>query len=223
MSVENIVAGLAALQAVPGRLQLRAGLPARLIDDTYNANPASLKAAIDLLASYSGKRVLVLGDMKELGVDEQRFHAEAGRYAQESGIDCLICVGALAAHAAREFGDNAASFTEKAEVADLLRHSLGAEHTVLFKGSRGARMEEIIELLLQASQVKTHQNPPSGGGSRSTSDDVCAEPASAISTTNGKARPPAESSEFRQGQNLNPVRHRAAEHHFGFNPKAVTT
>ena len=197
VSVENIVAGLAALQPVPGRLQLRTGLPARLIDDTYNANPASLNAAIDLLAAYGGKRVLVLGDMKELGAAELQFHAEAGRYARESGIDCLVCVGELAAHAASEFGENSASFTEKAEVAELLRRRLGAEHTVLFKGSRGARMEEIIELLLEPSTAGSGRNPPSSGGVQSTSNQVGGK----SSTANSKTRPPAGSADFRQHQN----------------------
>jgi len=212
VSVENIVKGLAAVQPVPGRLQLRSGLPSRLIDDTYNANPASLRAAIDLLAGYGGRRVLVLGDMKELGADESQLHAEAGRYARQAGIDCLICVGDLAAHAAGEFGENAASFTDKAEVVDLLRRRLGAEHTVLFKGSRGARIEEIIELLLQSQDVKHEQSPPSSGGPQSTDDDI-----QAASSAPAKPQPPTRSSEFRQSQNLSG----AAQ--YGFSRKAATT
>ena len=161
VTVDDVVNGLAAMQSVAGRLQLRPGIsPARVIDDTYNANPASVRVAIDVLAAYSGKRLLVLGDMKELGDSEMQMHAEAGRYARQQGIECLITIGALAAHAAGEFGENAASFTDKREIAWLLKEKLSADHTVLFKGSRGARMEEIIGLLEQLYQPTDE----SGGG-----------------------------------------------------------
>jgi len=222
VSVEDIIAGLAALQPVPGRLQLRSGLPARVIDDTYNANPASLRAAIELLAAYSGKRVLVLGDMKELGGDELELHAEAGRYAREAGIDCLVCVGELAAHAAREFGENAASFSDKVEVAELLRRRLGVKHTVLFKGSRGARMEEIIELLLQPSSVDSGQNPPSGSGPRPTTVVAPGDAPNAntaASETSG-TQPPPGSCEFRQDQSQTQDRPAAQRH---FEGRVVTT
>lgn len=166
VSVDDIITGLAAMQAVAGRLQLRSGVsPARVIDDTYNANPASVRVAIDVLAAYGGKRVLVLGDMKELGDLEMQMHAEAGRYARQKGIDCLITIGALAAHAAGEFGENAASFTDKQEIVWLLKEKLGAEHTVLFKGSRGARMEEIIALLHDLQKPGVSSASASAGGS----------------------------------------------------------
>ena len=169
VTAEDIATGLAAMQAVPGRLQLRAAVsPARVIDDTYNANPASVKVAIDVLADYPGKRVLVLGDMKELGAAEMQLHADAGRYAREKGIDCLITIGALAAHAAGEFGENAASFTDKKEIAWLLKQQLSHEHTVLFKGSRGARIEEIIALLTELGGRDA--SPGANGGSRRAAD-----------------------------------------------------
>lgn len=151
ITTQDIVEGLANVAAVPGRLQLRlTSSRARIIDDTYNANPASFKVAVDVLAGFSGKRVLVLGDMKELGPDEMQLHADAGRYAKSRGIDCLITIGALAALAASEFGENASSFSEKKDIAWLLKEKLGPEHTVLFKGSRGARVEEIIDLMQEA-------------------------------------------------------------------------
>ncbi len=151
LPMESLLAGLSAMQSVSGRLQVRqTNCDATIIDDTYNANPASVKAAIDLLSEYSGKRTLILGDMLELGADELNLHAEMGRYARESGVDSLLTVGSLAAHAASEFGAHAASFSEKEELAECLRGRLGDEHTLLFKGSRGARMEEVIELLLSA-------------------------------------------------------------------------
>jgi len=103
----------------------------------------------------------VLGDMKELGSGEMQMHADAGRYAREQGIDCLITIGALAAHAAGEFGENAASFTDQKEIAWLLKDKLGSGHTVLFKGSRGARMEEIVEML---AQLGDGSGSSAGGG-----------------------------------------------------------
>ena len=166
VTAADIATGLAAMQAVPGRLQIRHAVSlARVIDDTYNANPASVKVAIDVLAGYPGKRVLVLGDMKELGAEEMQLHADAGRYAREQGIDCLITIGALAAHAAGEFGENAASFTDKKEIAWLLKEQLSPEHTVLFKGSRGARIEEIINLLIGLDQREVSNSSRGGSGS----------------------------------------------------------
>ena len=177
VSEEDIVKGLASVEAVPGRLQLRNGSPACLIDDTYNANPASMHAAIDLLAGYPGKRVLVMGDMKELGDEELQLHAEAGRYAKDAGIESLIAVGALAAHAAVEFGKNGDSYSSKTEVAELLHKQISAEHTVLFKGSRSARMEEIIDQLLELAKGDSPDGLPPGSAavessSVSSSDDA---------------------------------------------------
>ncbi len=149
VTVADIVDGLAAVAPVPGRLQIRDETAARLIDDTYNANPGSLKAAIDLLAGYSGQKVLVLGDMKELGDEELELHAVAGRYAKNAGIDVLMSVGTLAAHAAVGFGENAVSCTTKESLAEALLPYAADGHTLLFKGSRGARMEEVISLLTE--------------------------------------------------------------------------
>ncbi len=172
---QDIVQGLASVEAVPGRLQLRSGSPARLIDDTYNANPASMHAAIDLLAQYPGKRVLVMGDMKELGEQELQLHAEAGRYADSVGLDCLIAVGTLAAHAASEFGENGVSFISKAQVAELLHEKLGAEHTVLFKGSRSARIEEIIDQLLKLADGDGPDGLPPGSVTDEADDTDCTD------------------------------------------------
>lgn len=149
-SIDSIVAGLESVQPVTGRLQIRtADCEARIIDDSYNANPASARAAIDVLAEFPGKRTLVLGDMLELGDGELEVHAEIGRYACEKGIDHLFTIGCLAAMASGEFGANGASYSDRKELALALRSGLAnREHTFLFKGSRGARMEEVIEFLL---------------------------------------------------------------------------
>ena len=99
-----IMSGLANIEPVNGRLNQLPGINnATLIDDTYNANPVSVRAAIDVLAEFAGKRVLVLGDLGELGADEQSMHSELGAYAQSAGIEQLYTVGILSAHAASAF------------------------------------------------------------------------------------------------------------------------
>jgi UDP-N-acetylmuramoyl-tripeptide--D-alanyl-D-alanine ligase len=142
--------GLESLRPVPGRLELKTG-PAgsRLIDDTYNANPASLAAALEVLAAFPGRRILVLGDMAELGVDAGALHAEAGRLAREAGLDGLIGVGPLAAAAAREFGAGGTACADQAGAIAQLQAGLDADSTVLVKGSRASRMERVVAALEQ--------------------------------------------------------------------------
>ena len=111
--------------------------------------------------------------MKELGSDELELHAEAGRYARAAGIDLLMSVGTLAAHAAVGFGENAVSYTSKEALADALVPHLNSDHTILFKGSRGARMEEVISLLIEsensaAVSSDTDAERVAGGSSAST-------------------------------------------------------
>ncbi len=143
-----IMSGLAAVRAVAGRLNLQAGLnSSRLIDDTYNANPASVKAAINVLAEFEGRRILVLGDLGELGADEASLHAELGEYAQQAGIDSLFTVGVLSANAASAF-NGARHFDAKDNLITELREQLNNDTTVLIKGSRGSRMEEVLKPLI---------------------------------------------------------------------------
>jgi UDP-N-acetylmuramoyl-tripeptide--D-alanyl-D-alanine ligase len=144
----DIRSGLESLRPVPGRLELKTG-PAgsRLIDDTYNANPASLAAALEVLAAFPGLRLLVLGDMAELGPDAETLHAEAGRLAREAGIEGLIGTGPLAAAAAREFGAGGTAFEDQAEAIAQLQSGLDADSTVLVKGSRASRMERVVAAL----------------------------------------------------------------------------
>ena len=125
VAFEDVVAGLQAAQPVAGRL-VRHPLPggALLIDDSYNANPGSLNAAIDTLAAGQGEAWLVLGDMRELGADGEVLHAEAGRRAKAAGIARLYALGALSAHAAAAFGENARGFESHAALADALRNDI---------------------------------------------------------------------------------------------------
>jgi UDP-N-acetylmuramoyl-tripeptide--D-alanyl-D-alanine ligase len=142
--------GLAAVQGVAGRLathRLRSG--ATLVDDSYNANPGSLAAAIDTLAEVGGETWLVLGDMRELGADEATLHAEAGARARAAGIARLYTLGPLSAHAAQAFGEGARQFDAHAALADALWADLRAGTTVLVKGSRGSAMDRIVTALLQ--------------------------------------------------------------------------
>ena len=142
--------GLAAVQGVAGRLathRLRCG--ATLVDDSYNANPGSLAAAIDTLAEGAGEAWLVLGDMRELGADEAALHAEAGARAKAAGIARLYTLGPLSAQAAQAFGEGARQFDTHAALAEALWGELGAGTTVLVKGSRGSAMDRIVAALLQ--------------------------------------------------------------------------
>lgn len=158
----TIVAGLTTVDAVAGRLvrhDLVGG--AVLIDDSYNANPGSLLAAIDMLAALGGERWLVLGDMRELGVDGAAMHAQAGVRARAAGIRRLYALGELSASAVEAFGEGARHFaTHDALIVELANDlSVGVRSpipnhespvTVLIKGSRGSAMDRVVDALLAA-------------------------------------------------------------------------
>ncbi|MNC86102.1 UDP-N-acetylmuramoyl-tripeptide--D-alanyl-D-alanine ligase [compost metagenome] len=118
---------------------------ATLIDDTYNANPDSVRAAIALLAQAPGTRLLVLGDMGELGPDAPRFHAETGEAARAAGIERLFALGELSAHAARAFGAGARHFARLEDLLAEIEDVLAPEVTILVKGSRFMRMERVVK------------------------------------------------------------------------------
>jgi len=142
---DALARGLEQVRPVPGRLETRAGIRgARVIDDTYNANPASLAAALDVLARLPGERVLVLGDMAELGPGAAAFHREAGRRARTAGVARLYALGDLAAEAAASFGAGARRFDAHAPLIDALGQELHREATVLVKGSRVMRMDRVV-------------------------------------------------------------------------------
>jgi UDP-N-acetylmuramoyl-tripeptide--D-alanyl-D-alanine ligase len=144
-----IVDGLQAATAVAGRLQAQS-LPggAELIDDSYNANPGSVAAAITVLAARPGRRWLVLGDMRELGPDAARLHAEVGEQARSAGLDAVWTVGEHAAAASRAFGEQGRHFDRQADLIDALRASITADVHCLVKGSRGSRMDRVVDALL---------------------------------------------------------------------------
>jgi UDP-N-acetylmuramoyl-tripeptide--D-alanyl-D-alanine ligase len=146
VSLEKIAAGLEKFGGVAGRMQRKAArFGATLIDDTYNANPASLRAAISVLAQARGKRVLVLGDMGELGDDAAALHADIGSEARRAGIEKLYALGALSSNAAREFGNGARHFEHIEDLQNALEKELDANTTVLVKGSRFMKMERVVQ------------------------------------------------------------------------------
>ena len=143
---EAVSAGLACFAGIKGRLQKKMGLnDATLIDDTYNANPDSVRAAIALLAQAPGDRLLVLGDMGELGPEAPRFHAEIGEAARIAGIETLFTLGELSAHAARAFGQGARHFTRIEDLLAEIESRLEPGVTLLAKGSRFMRMERVVQ------------------------------------------------------------------------------
>jgi len=144
--VATVAAGLARFGGVNGRLQYKfAARGALLIDDTYNANPESVQAAIAVLAQVSGRKLLVLGDMGELGTDAAVMHAQVGAYARQSGIDRLLTLGELSAHAAQSFGAGARHFTRIEELLGEIENLLAPDVTLLVKGSRFMRMERVVD------------------------------------------------------------------------------
>lgn len=148
-----ILSGLAKVRAVPGRLQEKvAAGGVTLIDDSYNANPVSVKAAVELLARRAGRRHLVLGEMLELGDDKDRMHAEIGQLARDKGVERLWALGQGVVPAAQAFNEGARSFDDLESLIEALRDELRAGDTVLIKGSRGARMERVVTAL-QREQV----------------------------------------------------------------------
>lgn len=153
VSVEKIVQGLELFLPVSGRLQLKpAASGARVIDDTYNANPDSVKAAIDVLAASSGETTLVLGDMGEVGNEGAAFHQEIGTYARDKGVQYLFSFGSLARASSDAFGAGA---QHDSELDDLLHHLSARNHagqTILVKGSRFMKMERVVNALLTTTE-----------------------------------------------------------------------
>lgn len=146
--VAAIGAGLQQFGGVMGRLQRKITTQGVVvIDDTYNANPASVFAAIQVLAQAQGKRILVLGDMGELGEDGANLHGEVGLFAKQAGIKQLYVLGELSQYAAHEFGDGAQHFTQIENLLVALKAQLEENTTILVKGSRFMKMERVVQAL----------------------------------------------------------------------------
>ena len=145
---EQIQAGLESVKPVGGRLQPRAGINgAVLYDDSYNANPVSVTAAAEFVATLDGQSWFVLGDMKELGADEARIHADVGEAIYRAGVDRLFATGELSREATLAFGDRASWFESIDTLIDALRSAVNVDVNVLVKGSRSMQMERVVEAL----------------------------------------------------------------------------
>jgi UDP-N-acetylmuramoyl-tripeptide--D-alanyl-D-alanine ligase len=142
--------GLNHFTGVPGRLQRRAGAGGALvIDDSYNANPESMKAAMRVLAAEPGRKVFVMGDMGELGQGAEAMHAEVGAFAKELGIDVLLALGDLARDAVIGFGKGAAHFDNIEALRQAARGEATRGTTILVKGSRFMQMERVADALAE--------------------------------------------------------------------------
>lgn len=153
IALPQIVAGLEFFRGVKGRLQRRLGQQgARILDDTYNANPDSVRAGIDVLASTIGKKILVLGDMGEIGEGSHQCHDEIGGYAKSQGVDRLYALGEASAQAVRNFGEGGQHFCNIDKLIAAVQKELAADTTVLVKGSRFMRMERVADALVTEEQ-----------------------------------------------------------------------
>lgn len=147
---EDIQAGLASLQPIPGRLYPRRGAKAAwVIDDSYNANPDSVKMAMEVLAQSPGRKLLVLGDLGELGDDAAALHGELGELAANKNIDLLFTCGLLSEKASQAFGADARHFANQEALITCLQDELQAGDVVLVKGSRSAEMDKIVDALCE--------------------------------------------------------------------------
>ena len=147
-TLEDIQKGLANLGPIEGRLEAKCALfGSRLIDDTYNASPNSFFVAIDVLMSFSGMRVLIAGDMKELGQESTSAHALVGKYAAIAGVDEFWALGEQSRFAVHAFGDNARHFATKSDLVAACKEIASNDTVFLVKGSRDTQMETIVSEL----------------------------------------------------------------------------
>ncbi len=154
ISMDNIKQGLESAEHVKGRLQVKHGLAGSVIlDDTYNANPASLSAAIDVLCAQAKEPWLVIGDMGELGEQAAEIHAQIGRKAKSAGVKRLFGLGKLSKHAVESFGGQANHFYDYEQLSDALVSELNDQCCVLVKGSRSMHMEDIVANLVETELV----------------------------------------------------------------------
>ena len=153
-SLRDTVNGLQKLQAVAGRLELKQGISgARIIDDTYNANPGSLTAGLQVLKDAKGERVLVLGDMAELGDAGPDLHVRAGKLARDLGINRLYGIGDLTALAVAAFGEGAKHFASAEALVDALIDCMHSGMVILVKGSRVMRMDRVVTGIMRRAPI----------------------------------------------------------------------
>jgi UDP-N-acetylmuramoyl-tripeptide--D-alanyl-D-alanine ligase len=170
-SLAEVASGLSQVRAVRGRLQLRRRSDGGwLIDDSYNANPSSVRAALEVLTQMPGRRWLVAGDMAELGAFAEESHRELGQLARQLGVERLYCHGPLAGLAAESFGAGASRFEDAAALTRALAGALDPQVSLLVKGSRVNRLERIVEAL--APEAAGPSGPPGPPAAPETRDGV---------------------------------------------------
>ena len=146
--LEQIKAGLQKVRPIKGRMQLKTGLQdVRIFDDTYNANPISLNAALSVVSELPGRSWLILGDMGELGIASAILHEEAGAQARALGFERLYGIGELAAHSVRGFGAGARHFDLMDDLLETLQGELRPGVNLLVKGSRSMALERVVNAL----------------------------------------------------------------------------
>ena len=149
-----IATGLGSYTGTHGRLQITTGpRHSTLIDDTYNANPESMQAALAVLCDMNGKKIVVMGDMGELGMAAAEYHWQIGQLARETKVDTLLALGEMSVHAVEAFGHEGRHFTNLDDLLAYLTDLLDTDVTVLVKGSRAMRMERVIEKLATAAKL----------------------------------------------------------------------
>ena len=154
IDTQQIIEGLESMKPVGGRLQTRKGANgATVLDDSYNANPDSIRAGLQVLAECSGKRYLALGDMGELGEEAAELHRRVGSEARSVGIDRLYASGELSRAATEAFGENGHYFEQQQQLIEALLPEMKGDVTVLVKGSRSSRMERVVEALSAGGEV----------------------------------------------------------------------
>jgi UDP-N-acetylmuramoyl-tripeptide--D-alanyl-D-alanine ligase len=162
IKLENTIEGLESLQPVKGRLAPVAGLyNSQILDDTYNANPDSAVAALDVLAQQENT-TFVLGDMAELGSDAVAMHQRIGKKAKDLGIDRMYCLGAYSAKACDTFGDSGKSFVDMDDLLKTLKGDIAQSDAnnnmmILVKGSRSMKMERAVEALSAVSEDNSYR------------------------------------------------------------------
>ena len=150
MSLNAVADGLGGYAGTPGRLHLRKGLGgAVVIDDCYNANPDSMRAGIAVLAATPGRKILVIGDMGEIGEQSFQYHDEIGGYAKSEGVDFLFGLGEMSEVAARNFGDGGHHFTRLDDLVAAVKAEMNADTVVLVKGSRFMKMERVVDAIAE--------------------------------------------------------------------------
>ena len=155
ISMETIRQGLERVEPVPGRLNLlHTAAGWTVIDDTYNANPASLYSALQVLARIPGEPWLVLGDMKELGAGSSKMHREVGENARVMGVKRLFATGEMSEHTVDIFGRGARHFETREDLINALRREVRPGINLLVKGSRSMQMESVVEAIVQESDMR---------------------------------------------------------------------